>query len=44
MDYEIYGGNIVRNLTGELDSFSDGRFDLVSGAPYEYFMLHSCGF
>lgn len=39
MDYEIYGGNIVRNLTGELDSFSDGRFDLVSGAPYEYFML-----
>lgn len=39
MDYEIHGGNIVRNLTGELRSFSDGRFDLVSGAPYEYFML-----
>lgn len=39
MDHEIYGGNIVRNLTGELGNFSDGRFDLVSRAPYEYFML-----
>ena len=39
MDYEIYGGNIVRNLTDELESFPNGRLDLVIGAPYEYFML-----
>ena len=34
-----YGGNIVQNLTDELGDFASGRFDLVNGAPYEYFML-----
>ena len=39
MSLKNYGGNIVRDLTGELNQMTLGRFDLVKEAPYEYFML-----
>ena len=39
MKSQEYGGNKVKNLCAKLDDFDEGRYDLVSGAPYEYFIL-----
>jgi mannose-6-phosphate isomerase-like protein (cupin superfamily) len=34
-----YGGNVVRKLSTKLRVFTDDRIDLVTNAPYEYYML-----
>lgn len=39
MKSQKYGGNIVKNLCSQFDDFDEGRFDLVSEAPYEYFLI-----